>query len=100
MSSNALLVSLRGPNDFYTRSGSLKWAVFYPLREDSVCECAYCSISHGLLSLRRVSIGSCVSAFLTLLFQVCVGGGGVPFLRGVWACLVVAALSLGVSLPS
>ena len=99
MSSNAPLVPLRGPNDFYARSGSLKWAVFYPLREDSVCECAYCSISHGLLSLRRVSIGSCVSAFLTSLFQVRVGDG-VSFLCGVWACLVVEALSLGVSLPS
>ena len=37
--------------------------------------------------------------FLTSLFQACVGGG-VSFLRGVWACLVVEALSLGVSLPS
>lgn len=99
MSGVAPSVPLRGPNDFYARSGSLKCAVFYPLREDSACECAYCSISHGLLSLRRVSIGSCVSAFLTSLFQACVGGG-VSFLRGVWACLVVEALSLGVSLPS
>ena len=99
MSGVAPSVPLRGPNDFYARSGSLKWAVCYPLREDSACECAYCSISHGLLSLHRVSIGSCVSVFLTSLFQACVGGG-VSFLRGVWACLVVEALSLGVSLPS
>ena len=99
MSSVAPLVSSRGQNDFYARSGSLKCAVFYPLREDSACECAYCSISHGLLSLHRVSIGSCVSVFLTSLFQACVGGG-VSFLRGVWACLVVEALSLGVSSPS
>ena len=40
-----------------------------------------------------------VGFFLTSLFQACVGGG-VSFLRGVWACLVVEALSLGVSLPS
>ena len=75
MSGVAPSVPLRGPNDFYARSGSLKWAVCYPLREDSACECAYCSISHGLLSLRRVSIGSCVSAFFNVV---------VPGLRWWW----------------